>query len=83
MPIIGNLFIYQARESRAWSQQGFWQPIFCTESAEWTESSESTEIIENTESTRTIESPESIRNKYFSVLLSTFENFWLLLGSFG
>ena len=25
----GNLFIYQARQSLAWSQQGFWQPSFC------------------------------------------------------
>ena len=31
-----NLFIYQARESLAWSQQGFWQPIFCRKHNLWT-----------------------------------------------
>ena len=31
----GNLFIYQARESLAWSQQCFWQPIFCRKHILW------------------------------------------------
>ena len=30
-----NLFIYQARESLAWSQQGFWQPSFCKKHDLW------------------------------------------------
>ena len=30
-----NLFIYQARESLAWSQQGFWQPSFCRKRDLW------------------------------------------------
>ena len=32
---ITNLFIYQARESLPWSQQGFWQPIFCRKRNLW------------------------------------------------
>ena len=34
-PCFTNLFIYQARESLAWSQQGFWQPIFCRKRNLW------------------------------------------------
>ena len=30
-----NLFIYQARKSLAWSQQGFWQPTFCRKRNLW------------------------------------------------
>ena len=30
-----NLFIYQARQSLAWSQQGFWQPSFCRKRNLW------------------------------------------------
>ena len=31
----GNLFIYQARQSLAWSQQGFWPPSFCRKNNLW------------------------------------------------
>ena len=30
-----NLFIYQARQSLAWSQQGFWQPSVCRKRNLW------------------------------------------------
>ena len=30
-----NLFIYQARQSLGWSQQGFWQPSFCRKRNLW------------------------------------------------
>ena len=33
--VLLNLFIYQARESLAWSQQGFWQPTFCRKRNLW------------------------------------------------